>query len=399
MVGKFKKHIAIFSILFLSLNNTGCWDLWEIEDRGIVLGIGLEEVPYEEVAHFSGLEGEMQEEHSDRGMKITYQFAIPAGLSGESTGGGPTFYNLTTTAPLSSLILRGLAATRGSRKADVQQLQVLILGEKLAREGVFPALDRLVRDPNVRKHVLVLVTEDDVSEVLNVYTKQDPTPALYLVALMHNKDWAHRIAPEMRLGKLIRSIREKTVFVVPRVSVGKTDSKIAGAGVFYEDQLQFWLGEEETIIYRWLVNEVEISPIIAAPAESKMSRLINGYLAVRSKTIVRPEIVDERLILHVKVMTRGELLERQNVESPWDDGILKEIAAELAKSLEDDMKALVKKTQEEWQLDIFNFGRSVERRYPAVWKEIKEEWHQDYYPTVEIDVKVHLTINRTGILR
>ena len=373
--------------------------MWEIEERGLVLGLGLDEIPLDEVADSIGLEGQLQEEHSDRGVRITYQFAIPSGLSGESEQGGPSFYNLTTSAPMSNLIFRGLSATRASRKADVEQLQVLILGEQLSRGGIFPVLDRLVRDPNVRKHVPVFITQDDVAEVLNVYTKQDPAPALYLAELMRNNDWAHRIAPEMRLGKVLRGMREKAVFVIPRVTVGEKDSKLAGAGVFHEDRLKFWLGEEETIIYRWIINEVEVSPIIATLPNSKSAKLINGYLSSQNKTTIRPIIEDNRLKFEIKVMTKGELLERQSFESAWQGDILKEIAIELAEILKKDMKALIKKTQDEWQLDIFDFGRIVERHYPQLWKEMKDDWHQKYYPAAEIDLEINLTISRTGVLR
>lgn len=397
-MGKVRKLLAIFSILLLSLSSIGCWDLWEIEERGMVLGLGLDEIPLEEVADSVGLEGQIQEGHSDRGLKATYQFAIPAGLGGESRG-GPAFYNFTTTAPMSSLMFRNLASTRASRTPDIEQLQVLILGENLAREGIFAPLDRLMRDPNVRKNVPVLVTQDDIEDVLNVYTQQDPAPALYLASLMQNKDWAYRIAPEMRLGELLRRMKEKAVYVVPRITVGKKDSKLAGAGVFQEERLRYWLGEEETIIYRWIINEVEASPIIVVSPDSKAVKLIDGYLATQSRTSIRPEIIDEGLKLYVKVTTKGELLERQSMASVWKDDTLKEIAAKLAGILEKDIKMLIKKTQEEWQLDIFNFGRSVERHYPKVWKEIKDDWHQDYYPVVEIDVEVNLTISRTGILR
>ncbi|MFA5536897.1 MAG: Ger(x)C family spore germination protein [Bacillota bacterium] len=399
-VSLIKKLAALLAILFLALNSTGCWDLWEIEERGLVLGLGIDEIPLEEVADSVGLEGQLQEEHSNRGVRITYQFAIPAGLSGDEKGGeGPGFYNLTTSAPMSNLIFRGLAATRASRKADVEQLQVLILGEKLSRAGIFSVLDRLVRDPNVRKHVPVFVTQDDVAEVLTVYTKQDAAPAIYLAELMRNNDWAHRIAPEMRLGQVLRGMREKAVFVVPRVTVGEQDSKLAGAGVFYGDRLKFWLGEEETIIYRWVINEVEVSPIIATLPDSKSAKLINGYSASRNKTTIRPVIEDDRLKFEIKVMTKGELLERQSFESAWQDDLLKEIAIELAEILKKDMEALIKKTQQEWQLDIFDFGRSVERHYPQVWKDIKNDWHDQYYPAAEIDLEVNLTISRTGVLR
>lgn len=399
MRNRFKKIVTLLSLILISFNSVGCWDKWEIEERGLVLALGIDEIPIGEVTDFPGLEGQLLENISERALKVIYQFAIPANLSGDKGGPGPTYFNLTTIAPMSSLVFRGLSATRSSRKADLELLQVLILGSEVAKEGIYPALERLLRDPSVRKQVPVYVTEDNMEDVLDINTNQEATPALYLGALMRNQDWAHRIPPEMRLGTIYRRIREEEVFIVPRITAGKNDSKLAGGGIFYQERLVGWLGEEETAIFRWITNEIEVASIIADFTTKEGVKLIDGYLAERARTIVRPEIVDGELKIVVKVITAGSLLERQLKDRSLDTQALEEIKEKLAKILAMEMKLLIKKAQEEWRLDIFGFDKYVERHYPKIWREIRGRWHEDYFPGIIIETEVDLTITRTGVIR
>lgn len=400
MRNRLKRKAALFSLVILSMALGGCWDLWEIDERGLVLAMGIEEIPRQEVLQTEGVERQLLEKTSDRALAVTYQFAVPSGLAGEAGGGGgPTYVNLTTAALSSEVRIRGLISTRSSRKGDLTHLQVVVLGPEVAKNGIYDVLERLMRDPDVRRQVSVLVTEGDVLKVLETNTGQEPMPALYLTSLQWNEDWAGRMPPPMEMGQVYRFIREGGVFVIPRVTPGEGDLKMAGGGIFHRDRLVAWMGETETNVYRWIIGEIQLLPILIASPMSTEQRLTEGYLAERSRTFRGVELVDGQFRLKVKIDTQGSIVERQLQRTVWSDEAHAELTRVVADTLAEDIKILIKKAQEEWKLDLFGFGREVEKKYPQLWREIREEWHERYFPGALVEVDVDVMINRTGTIR
>lgn len=395
---RLKKTVVVIGLIIMSLTLAGCWDLWEIDERGLVLAMGIEEIPRQEVMQFGGGEKQLLERTSDRAFAVTYQFAVPTGFAGEA-GGGPTYVNLTTSALSSEVRIRGLISTRSSRKGDLTYLQVVVLGPEICKNGIYESLERLMRDPAVRSQVSVVVTEGDVLKVLDTNTDQEPMPALYLTSLLQNQDWSGRIPPTVELGQVFRYVREGGVYVIPRVTAGENDLKMAGGGIFQQDRLVAWIGEAETNIYRWIIGETQVYPILVSSPSSQEYSLTEAFLAERSRTFRGVELVDGQFRLKVKIDTQGSIVERQLQRTVWSDEAHAELTRVVADTLAEDIKILIKKAQEEWKLDLFGFGREVEKKYPQLWREIREEWHERYFPGALVEVDVDVMINRTGTIR
>lgn len=58
----------------------------------------------------------------------------------------------------------------------------------------------------------------------------------------------------------------------------------------------------------------------------------------------------------------------------------------------------VKKSQQEFQSDIFGFGDYIHKQHPKKWKTIKERWEQ-MYPEAEINIKVNTDVKFTGQIK
>lgn len=398
MQSRGRRSLLLLLSILISLNCVGCWDLWELEDRGMVMAIGIDEIDETQLLQSGGLENELLGDVSDRAVKVVYQFAIPSGLSGEQSSGGPTYYNMIATSLNSEILIRGLAGTRSSRRGDLTHLLVMVLGQEAAKKGIYPILERYIRDPDVRKQMMMIVTDGDVAKVLEINNQQEPMPAIYITTLMENSNYIQRIPPSISLMEVFRHILEEGVYIIPKITPGKNDLKLAGGGIFHGDRLVGWLGEMETVIYRWIVNEMTASPIVTASPSSTAHKLVDGYLAERSNTMVRTEIQDGTIKFILKIKTEGSLLERQLAIELWNDEITAAVRQEMANALAEDIRLLINKAQEEWQLDIFGFGRYIEQYHPQVWKEIKDQWHDTYFPGAQFEIDVDVTITRTGIV-
>lgn len=378
----------------------GCWDNWEIEERGLVLGLGLDLASEESVRDFPGLEGSISDVKDSRPYALTFQLPIPAAFGGGNGGGGGEegFWNLTSTFPGSAQEIRGLAATRSSRKLYFEHLQVMVIGQELARHGFYPVLDRFLRDREARRQVQVYVSEGLAKDVLAVKPKGEKINATYLSTLVQNSDVASRIAPAMDLGQISRRIHENASYVIPRVTAAGDEVKLAGGGLLRGDRLVGWLGEEEIAIYRWIINQVEGGAVTFSSEEQGMN-LVDAYSPVTTMSSIRPRLHNGEMQILVKIKSEGDLVEKQQPADILVAGNLQQIRAAVEKEVEKRVKLLVEKVQREFQLDIFGFGEEINRRYPKVWNEIKDRWEEEIFPVVPVEVQVDLDIRRIGVKR
>lgn len=50
----------------------------------------------------------------------------------------------------------------------------------------------------------------------------------------------------------------------------------------------------------------------------------------------------------------------------------------------------------EKKVDVFGFADVIHRKYPKVWKKIKNDWEQQF-PTLQLEPSVHINIERIGM--
>ncbi|RBW71232.1 hypothetical protein [Bacillus taeanensis] len=112
--------LVSFSLMLL----TGCWGRQEIENIGLVVGVGID------------IKEEKLEERKRPSLIFTNQFVVPGVIAGEKTGGGSAdkkpFDNLTLEE---STLFEGVVETSNmtSRSPSYAHLKVIMIGEDAAR--------------------------------------------------------------------------------------------------------------------------------------------------------------------------------------------------------------------------------------------------------------------------
>lgn len=77
---------------------------------------------------------------------------------------------------------------------------------------------------------------------------------------------------------------------------------------------------------------------------------------------------------------------------------LKTVEQKFNKQMEREITASIAKVQQEFQSDIFGFGKYVHTQYPNKWKEIKTNW-DDNFSKAKINVTVESSANRSGEIK
>lgn len=394
--GRGKRCLA--TLLLAALFLTGCWDRIEIEDRAFVMAVAVDrargepkEAGAERVPHQRG-----------RWLRLTFQIANPAKIAGGEQaggggGGGPSkpFWNLTTTSPSLFLAAREIS-TRVDRVPYFEHLQVVVLGEELARQGLEPVMDFFRRNGEMHRRVEVVVAEGEAKKVLDVSPALQPLPAFYLVDLVRSgeKRTGH-YAPSADLTRVFKGLDGGSSFVLPRVVAQKQEVKVTGGAVIRKGRLVGWLGEVEADGLRWLTNKAQAGAI---SVQSPWGTGLEVFEVCHARTSIIPEAVGGRLSYTVVVETEGTLAEHQGRQAATDSLYLEAVNREVAETVEREIKATVKKLQQ-FRADAAGFGQELERRYPRLWQEVKGRWEEEVFPNLPVTAEVNVRVRLVGLHR
>lgn len=384
-----KKWLCLVLIFTLPLFS-GCWDRWEVDERGMVLGVGLDLLSAEE-----------PEEISPRRVQVTLQLVEPGKVAGQmkegGTGGqGEPFWNMVMESEGSTLEAIRKASNRVNREPYFEHLQVVVLGEELTKDGLEKHLDAFFRNSEVRKRVLVYATPATAKEVLDVKPRQEAVSSVYLEELQENQKKVSSIAPQVDLGRLARYIHEGRDYLIPRVIPGEGEVILSGSGVFKGNRLVSWLGEKETQGVRLVMGEIKGGTLTAAMPHTGQEDLF-VYEFMDTTSSIQPVITEDKLFFKVEIKSEGRLVEHQGQASSLEEHHLEAMEERLARDMEQQALAAIKKVQE-YEADIFGFGRKLEEKAPALWQELKGNWDQ-VFATLEVEVEAQVDIRRVGLTK
>ncbi|MBM7665838.1 spore germination protein KC [Solibacillus kalamii] len=384
-----KKYMFILIILNFIL--TGCWDKRELNELAITLALGIDKV-----------EGEDEYE-------VTAQVVVPSAVSMKDGTGGATVTLFTENGETVYEALRRMTKV-SPRKIYPGHLQMLIIGEELAKEGIGESLDLLARDWELRPDFYVVVAKDVTArEILNVTTDLESIPASKMFAglKVSEKAWAGTtgVTLDELIVNLISDGKEAVltgIQLTGNKQIGSTQQNIESISkpaqiqydnlaVFKEDRLMGWLTEQDSRGYSGITNSVKSTVTsISCPNEGKSTIEVTNFHSKVEGNIVhgKPEVN-----IHTKAEGKvGEVRCKIDLKNP-------EAIQELEKNYEKEATRIINETidvlQEEYQSDIFGFGEAIHRANPEEWNKIKENWDEEF-SDLTVNVKVDMKIRLTG---
>lgn len=129
----------------LCLGMAGCWDRVEIEERGFVVGIAIDNAQ-DQQGQTADLSDQAESLRKVRYV-VTYQFVNPEGMQGggKSSGGkgpgngessGQPMFNISTEGKTLLEASRDMV-TKASRTPYIEHLKMIIISERIAKEGTW----------------------------------------------------------------------------------------------------------------------------------------------------------------------------------------------------------------------------------------------------------------------
>ncbi len=371
------KNIRPILIILICLLLSGCWDHLELETLDLVLGLGVDAVEpdFDIITELVKVKGAQETEFE------------PVVL----TTKGRTFFTSG----------RSLTKPAGIRMRWAHA-QVFIVSEEVARENMLAAIELIMRDPDVRTSILLMVAKD--CTVHEIFTSKPPITDFvsdHLRNLVELRDripfFYSRKLWEFRQTLALSGING----VLPTVQlVQEGEDKVPvldGSAVFKGSHMVGWLSGLESRIFAMLMGERDRGSLVVK-TEVGGERGEITYEIRGNQVKITPLIEGPRLGFSVALQLQVDLPELGSLDIEYEDPKVEAaLEREINILVQGQILNLIGRVQREFGADIFGFGLLLKKRHPRVWRAYAENW-DDTFAALDISAEVSSRIVSTGVL-
>ncbi len=384
----------------------GCWDHSEIEEMALIRAIAVDYVEGERSPYL-----------------VTIHVVRPGGIAGssESAGGGDSESPdriFSATGATIDLALQNITFFL-SRRIFLAHNEFVLMGEEAARQGIYPAMDFVLRDNELRLTNFLLIVPGAAHEILAQREQLETGLSEEILGMIAQADESSESDP-IEFFKIMRSLSKPgqdafaaVINAVPRQKPAEFATQnngaaaegnnatntakilyLSGTAAFRGDKLAGYLDKTETRGLLWLNGDVRHTTL-AISDPLKPSEFVSVYIT-HSQTRITPVIKNDNISFLIDVKTEGNIYHQPSLSDLS--------ATEMSEKLNSALSAVVKKEIEgslqkmqELESDLVGFGNSIYRKDPKKFKKIKKQW-PEIFSDLTFQVHVEANIRRTGQL-
>ena len=379
-----KKMIFIIPIIFLL---TGCYNYREINELAIVSGVSIRKV--------------------DNEIELTTEVINPKKEQDASSGEEPEFIIYTSRAKSVQEAIRKMMK-ESPRKMYGAHIEILVIDEGIAREYLMDILDSFARNPEIRSEFKVLVGKSD--DILKITTPLEKISSENIRNSLENNNKYLGFANVVTYHELISNVLNPNIeLVLPvlsmkgNVNLGedkenisntsvKATSIIDGMAIFRNNKLIGYLTEEESLTYNILRDSVKNFFIRTSGHDNEY--IVHEIIRLSSKMEFDKNKNEMKITLTGKsaISEVNEKIDLENLEE----------VSKLEKELNQELKKMVERSilsiQKKYNSDIFGFGDVIYKSYPKYFQKIKDEFKQDGFQIMKVNVSVKIKGQEKGNL-
>jgi len=375
-----KKRVLIFTVIFIIniIMFTGCWDYREIDNLSIVAGVAVDKNEQGQYV----LTVEVVDMHEGgKDVKVKSKLLEVK---------GDTFFD----------------AARNIIKITAPKLywghtEIVIFSQDVAREGIIEILDWLSRDAEPRLTIDLLVSREDTAK--EIFDTQSIISEVrsYEINDMLKAQTNLSKAPKVKIYDFISALSSEGVSAILSAiktadNKGEMTTEISGTAVFKGDKLIGFLDEDQTKNCLFVMNKIKGGAInIGKQPEGKIKNI--SLEIVNNKTKVKPVYSNGEISMNIDIKTETDIIEHgSEVDFVNEEGylVLKE---DVQKQLKSDIESVIRMVQQDFDVDIFGFGKTIKQDMPDLWKKIGPDW-ENIFRNLEVNINVKIEMKNSGRL-
>lgn len=379
------KKIILIIILFTL---TGCWNYKELNSLAIATGFAVDIVDneYEVTVLISNAQKESSSDSKGSASAAVYK------------GKGKTIFEAIKDASLSI-----------SKEIYVGHIEVLVLSEEIVKTKTLEVIDFFFRYPYTRNQFLLVIAENTkAGDTFEITTPLETYPSQNISKNLEITDKLQGYVYTVTFNDFVKMIIEEGINpTLPTISIegsveegNKEDNikqnkpntylKLGTMAIFKGSNLVGIGTKDQTKGINFINDQITTTLITSQYENSNIVVEIND-----SSTKVEVDLNKEIPKFKIKIDTIGTITEVTNkvkIEEPELIDKIKKLSEEEIKRICNDGINYAK----EMKTDVFGFGNIIYKKDNDFWKKIKENWNNEMFQKVEVELEINLDLKTKG---
>ncbi|MDQ8739476.1 Ger(x)C family spore germination protein [Paenibacillus sp. LHD-38] len=374
-----KLHLKLFLIALVLLSLTGCWSKLELPERSFIMSLGIDE----------GRNGN---------IRLTAQLYKPnPGLRGR--GGGATFVNVQSEDESMFETVRDLTLHMG-RKVHWSHMRIIVIGEAFAKKrGLEEILDFFYRNSELRLTSYVHIAKGKASTYMSTKPLIENTLGQQLLTI---QEVAYKYSGKtanvtlLDLGfQLKGQVDDAMIPYLYRSKKITETTPVAGAVLLKKGKMIGKLSSKDMESVLMLRDEykrgvLEIPCLNQPNGKSKKKETVQ---IISTSTQLSPKIKQRSVTVKASITIEGTVTELKCTKVTTSEEEIQFIN-QIKEVVEQDMMKAYEELKQK-KVDVIDLSNLIYRRHPALWKSMKEDWHEIFAKS-QLEIQTDVKIINTG---
>lgn len=372
---RIRTYLLILIQVFIMTSLSGCWNYREIEELAIVSGLAFDkkEDNYLVTAEIIDIKGGKDSKTS---TKL---------ISSEGT----TIFDAVRKS-----------IKKAGKKLYFSHTEVIIISKELAQEGIIPILDWVSRDTELRYTNHFMVSKEKTAK--EILEQQPMTSDILSFELNNTLKFQKSLSFALGIEQwqFISELATMGISAtLPTVNITMDSTKltfeITGTAMFKEDKLVGFLDGEDTKTMLFIKNKIKGGLLVGKEYKDNKETRISLEI-FQNTTKIKPRYSNGKFTIDIKTDTNVAIDEIGGSVNYAEEPELTKLKKDFESNLENSIKSLVRKIQEQYDIDIFGFGKEVKLDMPDLWKKIEPQW-DEIFKTIDIEVNSTINIKNSAL--
>jgi spore germination protein KC len=346
-------------------------------------------------------------DYSKNGYEVSLQLINPAAISGSAPTQNSRYIVYKASGKTIDTALERISVNI-SRFVLLSQVDVIILSEKLAREGKIQEIaDYVLNSPQIPSKAHIVITKDvNSSELLEVYSPVEGTSAIEISNIINK---IGRDIPKTASQIKVDEIKEGKDIALPFIEIegdlkkgqengnfettSPSHIKYGGLALFKSDNLTTFIDYRDGA-YLSLLQESAAGYSIEVSCPKKESDYFTFRVFSNKAKESKIEMYEDKYIFHFDLRLKGDINQYRCTVDLDDPKDLEQLEKQIKETIKKKVQDLLLVAQEN-ELDPFGLGLMLSEEHPKEWKKVKGDW-PSLLKNAEIKLNTKISFQNLG---
>lgn len=366
------KKANLILIILICLLLSSCWDAKQLDNLYLVYGIGID-ISKDNPERYLVTVAAPTVHPDARELKIE--------ISSEGTSLRNAQDNI---------------QNKAAKRITYANTKVLFIGEEAAKRGVERHIDSLLRDPEGRGTIRLLVVEGRAADLIQIDPPGTPLVSLYIIDMLQQGHETTTI-PFITIRRFNNSLKTDGIEpVIPFLKHGNKPGEflINSISLFNQDKMIGKLDGIESYAFMVLTGEVQDGFLtLPYPLGNIDERPVLSLRVIGHKRQIRTEIKDSKFHIYHEISLITHISEYTSSESLFDEKVIEDMERAANIQLEAICNDLIFKLQNQYKNDNIGYGRYVKVNHPDYFN--ANNWNEQFSHAA-IHIKPNVKIKMVG---